>query len=95
MINRRKRRGLYDTHAGRYYRKGDTKFFCPVCGFNRYRSDTKWRWDRVLVCKECWEPKHPQDELHRIGAGSDNLPPKQDIRPEPEDSFGEGSEGDL
>jgi len=43
------------------YRPGDNWIICDVCGFAIYGSEAKDRWDGLVVCKEDWEPRHPQD----------------------------------
>ena len=44
-----------------HYRKGEHLFDCQVCGQTFYSSDKRIRWDGAIVCKEDWEPRHPQD----------------------------------
>jgi hypothetical protein len=34
---------------------------CDVCGFNYRASETTKRWDGLIVCREDYEPRHPQD----------------------------------
>lgn len=46
---------------------------CDRCGF-RYRSDQlKEEWTGLMVCKDCWEPRHQQD-LIRPHPGEKPLP---------------------
>lgn len=47
-----------------YYKAGDNYFCCPVCGLKTRVSDGRRRWDGEYVCKDDWEPRHPQ-ELNR------------------------------
>ena len=43
------------------YRPGDYHVICQRCGETKYRSETRFTWDNLLVCIDsCWEPKHPQ-----------------------------------
>lgn len=37
------------------------KFYCPVCGRVKRKTDTKVRYDGVTVCIPCWNPQHPQE----------------------------------
>jgi len=66
------------------YRPGDPKVFCAVCGFVVHRSETRKRWDGVIVCRDDWEPKHPAllprpriRDVYTV----------RDARPEPADRF--------
>ena len=58
-----------------------------MCGFDYYASDMKLRWDGLWVCKDDWEPRHPQDFVRaradKINAGPPNF------KTEPE--FGTGT----
>lgn len=60
---------------------GDINAWCPVCGFNKKGSELQKRWDGILVCSDCNEPRHPQD-LARIPRVEQ--PPKI-VQPEPAD----------
>ena len=75
------KKNIYDTHIGRRYRKGDYKVWCPVCGHVGHRSESLLRWDNVLVCKDCFDPKHPQlDPINgpdSEGRGVDIARPRQ------------------
>ena len=44
-----------------YFKLGEWNAICPVCGFKRKSGEMKLRWDGQYVCKEDWEPRHPQD----------------------------------
>lgn len=47
---------------------------CQVCGF-RYKSDEiRHRWDGVIVCHPCWEPRHPQELVRKHKETSSDLP---------------------
>lgn len=66
-----------------YYKRGDNYFCCPVCGFKKRVSQGRYRWDKVFVCTDCWEPRHPQETIR---PRSDKI--KADISvPEPTDVF--------
>jgi len=43
------------------YKPGDNWVECDVCGMDIYASDSKKRWDGLIVCPEDWEIRHPQD----------------------------------
>ena len=36
------------------------KFACHRCGFWYPSTEIKKEWTGLLVCKACWEPRHPQ-----------------------------------
>lgn len=62
---------------------GDWNAICDVCGFKYKASQLRDRWDGLKVCKEDWEPRHPQDFIRA---------PKDDqsvawTRSEPADNF--------
>lgn len=40
---------------------GDWNAICQVCGFKFKANQLRKRWDSLMVCKEDWEPRHPQD----------------------------------
>lgn len=46
-----------------YLKLGDWNAICDRCGFKFKASELKETWDNLQVCKECWEPRHPQDFL--------------------------------
>lgn len=66
-----------------YYSPGDYLVICDVCGFKYKRSQTRKRWDNMIVCDKDYEERHPQD-LIRIRAERQNV---KDARPEGEDRF--------
>lgn len=44
-----------------YFKKGSWNAICDVCG-EQYKSDElKETWDKLMACRFCWEPRHPQD----------------------------------
>lgn len=56
---------------------------CDRCGFKYKSFQLRKEWTGLMVCKDCWEPRHPQD-LIKI--------PKEDVsvpwsRPEQADVF--------
>ena len=48
---------------GTYFKKGDWNAICDRCGFEFKASQLKKTWDGYYVCKDDWEPRHPQDFL--------------------------------
>ncbi len=44
-----------------YYKHGDNNVICDVCGAKVKASQTLRRWDQLIVCRDDWEPRHPQD----------------------------------
>lgn len=67
---------------------------CDRCGFERALSSLKEEWTGLKVCKDCWDPRHPQDFVR--GVRDDQSVPNP--RPEPNDVFigpGDVSPDDL
>lgn len=44
-----------------YYVSGEFNFICDVCGFKKKSSEARERWDGLMACRKCWEPRQPQD----------------------------------
>lgn len=66
---------------------GDWNAICDQCGFKYKASDMMARWDGNMVCRACWEPRHPQDFIRSV-------PDQQRVawvRPAATDTFVEGS----
>lgn len=42
---------------------GDWNAICDVCGFLYKASKLQERWDGLMVCRQDWELRHPQDYL--------------------------------
>lgn len=70
------------------YIRGDFWRICDVCGFKCRASETSKRWDGLMVCREDFETRHPQDFV-RGRLDRQNVP---DARPEPADVFIDPSE---
>jgi hypothetical protein len=54
------------THHGKHgkspgWKPGRHWVVCQRCGLDYYDSDIKAEWTGAIVCKSCWEPRHPQD----------------------------------
>ncbi len=65
------------------YRPGDHLAICDRCGFTMWASEAMKTWDGLLVCKDDYEPRHPQDFVRaRVDQQRVNDP-----RPYPEDVF--------
>ena len=65
------------------YVPGDHYKICDVCGFKVRASQTKKRWDGMIVCLPDWEPRHPQDAVR----GRVDKQTVKDPRPESVDVF--------
>ena len=46
------------------YIPGDFYQICDECGRKMRSSQTKLRWDGMIVCPADWEVRHPQELLH-------------------------------
>lgn len=44
-----------------YYKSGEWNAICDRCGAKFKSSELQIEWDNFWVCKQCWEPRHPQD----------------------------------
>ena len=42
-------------------------FICDVCGFRYRYTNARMTYDNSKVCRECYEPKHPQLDPIRVG----------------------------
>lgn len=62
---------------------GDWNAICDVCGFRFKASEMKKRWDNLMVCKQDYEHRNPQDLL-RVRGDQPSVPWS---RPEPTDVF--------
>lgn len=66
-----------------WFTSGEYNAICDVCGFKYKASELTRRWDGLMVCKEDYEPRHPQDFIRPI-------PDQQKLewtRPEATDTF--------
>lgn len=43
------------------FKKGEWNAICDRCGFEYKSSQMKKEWNNLRVCKDCYEPRHPQD----------------------------------
>lgn len=46
---------------------GEWNAICDQCGFKFKASQLRKRWDGLMTCVKCWEPRHPQDFLRVRG----------------------------
>lgn len=44
-----------------HFRPGDFNRICDITGFKVKASDTREQWDGLIVRKESWDFRHPQD----------------------------------
>lgn len=49
-----------------YLIDGDWNAICDSCGRKFKASQLKLRWDGFRVCKDDWEPRHPQDFVRGV-----------------------------
>lgn len=49
-----------------YYVQGDWNGCCDECGLGFKFSQLSKRWDNAWVCRQCWEPRQPQDFLRSV-----------------------------
>jgi hypothetical protein len=66
------------------YKHGDTNGLCMRCGFKHLLSDMRKEWTGLIVCRQCWEPRHPQDFVRAV---PDVQAPRRQPSPEPADVF--------
>lgn len=72
-----------------YLKLGDWNAICDRCGFKFKASELKPSWDNLMVCEECWEPRHPSD-FYRGIQSNQSVPW---TRPEQDDSSGTAVDG--
>jgi hypothetical protein len=65
------------------YNQGAFKQICDICGFIYLNTQTRKRWDGMVCCDKCWDPRHPQDLL-QVPRDDQSVP---DPRPEQPDHF--------
>lgn len=66
------------------FRSGDHASICDVCGFRFYGSELRKRWDGLMVCKEDYEERQPQDYLVRAKKDKQKI---DNARPEPDYNY--------
>ncbi len=66
-----------------HYERGTWNATCFQCGSYFKALDLVKHWQGYWVCRECWEPRHPQDFAKALS--EDSTPPW--IQPPPPDTF--------
>lgn len=66
-----------------YFAKGEWNFECDQCGFKGKSSQARFQWDGLIVCSQCYDPRHPQDFVR----GRRDKQSAPDPRPDPEPDF--------
>ena len=66
-----------------YFAPGDWNAVCYDCGRKRKASEMVRHWQGHWVCKEHWEPRHPQDFVRAVP--DQQTPPW--VQPMPADKF--------
>ena len=64
-----------------YYKKGTWAAICDVCGFEFKSDELRKNWKGLIVCREDYEQRHPQEFIR--ARHEDTTVPW--TRPEPED----------
>ena len=49
-----------------WFKSGQWNAVCDVCGFNFKNTQLQRRWDGLMVCKDDWEVRHPQELIRPI-----------------------------
>ena len=49
-----------------YFKPSDWNAICDSCGQKYKASELMKRWDGLMVCKEDWEVRHPQELIRPI-----------------------------
>lgn len=65
------------------YVKGDHNVICDRTGFERKRSQCRFEWNGLLVDKDEWEERQPQDFVRGVAERKT----VKDLRPEQPDVF--------
>lgn len=65
------------------YKPGDWWVMCDVCGKKLKASHSRHRWDGLIVCDTCYEPRH---SLDFVKAGIDKISVPF-TRPQPQNVF--------
>jgi hypothetical protein len=49
-----------------WWKSGTWNTICDRCGFKFKAEELREEWDKLMVCKDCWEIRHPQDLIRPI-----------------------------
>lgn len=71
----------FDKKTGHRIKKNGHWVICDRSGFAIRESDSRKTWDGLVVAKEYWEPRHPQDFVR---ARADDQMPHGNIRSDQE-----------
>lgn len=63
---------------------GNAPVICQRCGFKRHANELRREWTGLRVCRECWDPRHPQE---LVQARADRQAVPAGALPEPADVF--------
>lgn len=67
------------------YKPGDYWITCDRCGIEYRKSETKREWTGLIVCKACWESRHPQEFVR---APRETIAsPSGGVRPEADEDY--------
>jgi hypothetical protein len=66
-----------------FWAPGEWNATCDRCGRKRKSGDLQKTWNNLYVCREHWEPRHPQDFVKAVP----QEPPIPWSRPDPADIF--------
>lgn len=66
-----------------YYVSGQWNAVCDRCGFEYKSGQLRQEWTGLMVCKGCWEPRHPQTMI-QVPQDESAIPWS---RPEPTDVY--------
>jgi hypothetical protein len=70
-------------YSGNHWEPGNHWIICDECGLKYRKNETRKRWDKAIVCSDCWEPRHPQDFVR----GKTDRQAVKNARPEGTDTF--------
>lgn len=60
------------------YIPGDHWVVCDICGIEYRESEMKLTWDKLVLCPEDYDPRHPQDFVRGV---TDDIAAKGLVRP--------------
>lgn len=69
--------------ANEYAKPGGAWGICDRCGFKYRLSDMKKEWTGLMVCREDYDIRHPQEYIR----GHADRPAVRNARPEQSDRF--------
>lgn len=76
---------------GNGYRPGRHYVECQRCEKEILDDEARREWNGLIVCEECWEPRHSQEFVR---APKEKIAATGLVNPEPEDTFVEVTYGD-